>query len=622
MDGPERRLAAILSADAVGYSRLMAADEAATIRAITASRELIGGLAGEHRGRVVDAPGDNVLVEFPTALDAVTCAVAIQRGLEARNADLPDAQRMHFRIGVHLGDIASEGGKLYGTGVNVAARLEALAEPGGICLSSEVHGQVEGKLDLAYEDLGAQAVKNIPTPVRVYGVAPGGSRSRKRRSRPRTFLAVAGGLLLLVATALWLSWPAPIGLVLDLTGMGSLPTNPELPDGPSLVVLPFDNLSDDPAQAYFADGITEDLTTDLARSSKLFVIARNTAFTYKGKTFDVQDVGRELGVRYALEGSVRKARERVRINAQLIDAGTGHHLWSERYDGELADVFGLQDQIVLAIFDAVGATIGEEEYDRARRKPPEDLSAYDAYMRAMSHFREDTAKGNLEARAWLERAIELDPNYTSAHSLLAATYGKEYGMGWNTDPTLVARRDDALRRCLELDPTNPECNIALAAQLRDLSPEDALRRTERAVELAPNNPSAHMFHGAALLRAGQPLTAMAALRRAVQLNPRGVIERGTVAVANLRAGRTREAVEILEENRALRTDSLPARLMLANHYEGIGEHARARELVEEVLEVNPDLTVAHLAIVGPAAVMQPGYLATMEKNLRAAGLPD
>jgi adenylate cyclase len=628
MDGPERRLAAILSADAVGYSRLMAADEAATIRAITASRELIAGLAAAHRGRVVDAPGDNVLVEFPTALDAVTCAVAIQRGLTARNADLPEAERMVFRIGVHLGDIASEDGKLYGTGVNVAARLEALSEPGGLCISAEVHGQVESKLDLAYEDLGAQAVKNIPTPVRVYGVrldpnAPGGrSGSGGRWTRPRAFAAGATAFLVLLVGGLWLSWPAPMGLVLDLAGLGSLPENPALPEEPSLVVLPFDNLSDDPEQEYFADGITEDLTTDLARSSKLFVIARNSAFTYKGKTFNVQDVGRELGVRYALEGSVRKVGERVRINAQLIDATTGHHLWSERYDGEVADVFGLQDQIALAIFDAVGATIGEEEFDRARRKPPEDLNAYDAYMRAMSYFREDTAAGNLEARAWLERAIDRDPAYTSAYALLAATYGKALGMGWSVDPELESRKDAATQRCLDLDPTNPECNIVLAADVSAGSAEEALRRAERAVELAPNNPSAHMFYGGALIRAGRPLPALTSLRRAVQLNPRGVIERGTVAIANLRAGRIREAVEILEQNRARKSDSIPARLMLANHYEGIGEHARARELVEEVLAVNPDLTVDHLAVIGPGAIMGSDYLPAMQKNLRNAGLPD
>jgi adenylate cyclase len=512
--------------------------------------------------------------------------------------------------------------------VNVAARLEALAEPGGLCISSEVHGQVESKLDLAYEDLGAQAVKNIPTPVRVYAVrldpnAPGGrSRSGRRWTRPRAFAAGAAAFVVLLVGGLWLSWPAPMGLVLDLAGLGSLPENPALPEEPSLVVLPFDNLSDDPEQEYFADGITEDLTTDLARSSKLFVIARNSAFTYKGKTFNVQDVGRELGVRYALEGSVRKVGETVRINAQLIDASTGHHLWSERYDGDLADVFALQDEIVRGIFDAVGATIGEEEFARARQKPTEDMSAYDAYMRAMSYFREDTARGNLEARSWIERAIELDPGYVSAHSLLAATYGKEYAMGWNLDPELLSRRDEAVRRCLELDPTNPECNLAIAANVAEGSPAEALQRAERALALAPNNPAAHMFHGAALIRSGQPLAALTSVRRAVLLNPRGVIERGMVAMANLRAGRTRQAIEILEQNRARQSDAVPARVILANHYEGAGDHARARLIVEEILAVNPNMTVAHLPQIGPAVLMGPEFVATLQENLRDAGLPE
>jgi adenylate cyclase len=411
MDVPERHLAAILSADAVGYSRLMAADEAGTIRAITACRELIGRLVSGHRGRVVDSPGDNILAEFRTALDAVTCAVEIQGALHATNADLPKERRMVFRIGVHLGDIASEGANIYGTGVNVAARLEALADPGGICISSEVYGQVQSKLALGYDDLGEQSVKNIPTPVRVYAVRLDKKADRQPRAaaarwgKLRIVAVTAVGALLAVAAVLWLSWPAPIGLVLDLAGVGSLPENPPLPDKPSLVVLPFDNLSGDPEQDYFADGLVEDLTTDLSRNPFLFVIARNSAFTYKGKAVRVEDVGRELGVRYVVEGSVRRIENRVRINAQL--------------NRELADIFAVQTEIVSALLDSVGVEVMVSERNRARRKT-KNLNAYDAMWKGIHYLSFLSRAGNAEARRWAEQAIALDSGYADAHAIVAA----------------------------------------------------------------------------------------------------------------------------------------------------------------------------------------------------------
>ena len=316
MTDVERKLAAILSADVVGYSRLMAEDEAATIRTLNAYREEIALLVAQHRGRVVDTPGDNVLAEFPTALDAVRCAVEIQGVLRARNASLPAERRMDFRIGVHMGDVAVEEGRVYGDGVNIAARLEALAEAGGICISATVREQVRNKLDVGYVDLGDQTIKNIPEQVHVYRIQPRsepeglarGSVSRgKRRSRLRAALVAAAAVLLLLGVGLWASWPRPLGLLIDLAGVSGPPVDPPLPDKPSIVVLPFANMSGDPEQEYFSDGITEDLTTELARNPYLFVISRNSAFTYKGKSVKVEDVGRELGVRYVLEGSVRKA---------------------------------------------------------------------------------------------------------------------------------------------------------------------------------------------------------------------------------------------------------------------------------------------------------------------------
>jgi len=373
----ERKLAAILSADAVGYSRLMAEDEAATIRTLSSYREQIGVLVREHRGRVVDSPGDNVLAEFPTALEAVRCAVEIQGVLRVRSASIPAERRMDFRIGVHMGDVATEGGRIYGDGVNIAARLEALAEAGGVCISATVHEQVRNKLDAGFTDLGDQTVKNIPDQIRVYRVQPRSQSEAPARAktapgskprRLRTALVATAAVLLLLGLGLWASWPRPLGLLIDLAGVSGPPVDPPLPDKPSIAVLPFANMSADPEQEYFSDGITEDLTTALAGNPRLFVISRNSAFTYKGKAVKIEDVGRDLGVRYVLEGSVRKAGDRVRITAQLVDATTGGHLWSQRYDRDLSDIFALQSEMAEEILGIVGVEIGAAE---ARAASPE-----------------------------------------------------------------------------------------------------------------------------------------------------------------------------------------------------------------------------------------------------------
>ncbi|MEE8571763.1 MAG: adenylate/guanylate cyclase domain-containing protein, partial [Gemmatimonadota bacterium] len=424
----ERKLVAILSADVVGYSRLMAEDEEATVRTLTAYREQLAVLIRQHRGRVVDSPGDNVLAEFPTVLDAVRSAIEIQRVLAARNADLLRERRMDFRIGVHMGDVRVEAGRIYGDGVNIAARLEGLAPPGGICISATVHDQVRNKLEVGYEDLGDLTVKNMPEQVRVYElrlarveIEPPRSSAGPRRGL-RTTALVSGTVLLLLAVGIAVTWPRPLGLILDLAGLSGPPVNPALPDEPSIVVLPFANLSGDPEQEYFSDGITEDLTTDLSGNPFLFVISRNSAFTYKGKAVKAEEVGRELGVRYVLEGSVRKAEGRVRITAQLIDATTGFHLWSERYDRDLADIFSLQSEISEKILAAVGVEITDAELARIRGKPTNDLTAYDLVQRGLAHFNRFTRKDNDEARRLFEQAIELDPGYLQARSMLGATY--------------------------------------------------------------------------------------------------------------------------------------------------------------------------------------------------------
>jgi adenylate cyclase len=368
----ERKLAAVFSADVKGYSRLMREDEEATIRTLTAYRELMTSYIQRHRGRVVDSPGDNLLAEFASAVDAVRGAVAIQKELKARNAELPADRQMHYRIGINVGDVVVEGERIYGDGVNIAARLEGLAEPGGICISGTVHDHIENKLALGYEYIGEQAVKNIIKPVRVYRV--------QREPRPAPQPTLSG----------------------EQTSL--LP----LPDKPSLAVLPFTNLSSDPEQEYFSDGLTEDLITDLSRLSGLFVIARHSTFTYKGKAVKVQEVSRDLGVRYVLEGSVRKVGERVRITAQLIDAPTGHHLWAERYDRPLQDIFALQDEIVQQIVTTLRLQLTLQEQGVIVRKHTANLEAYDSFLRGVEYGWRLTKDDNARARQMFEKAVALE----------------------------------------------------------------------------------------------------------------------------------------------------------------------------------------------------------------------
>ncbi len=629
-DAVERKLAAVLSADAVGYSRLMAEDEAATVRTLRDYREEIGLLVTQHRGRVVDNVGDNLMAEFPTALDAVQAAIEIQRVIGARNADLPAERRMEFRIGVHLGDIRVEGERVYGEGVIIAARLEGLAEAGGVCISSEIHGQIRHKLDLAYEDLGEQSVKNIPEPVRAYRVQPhsqpeASASPDKRPRRLRTALAAAAAVLLLLALGLWASWPRPLGLLIDLAGVSGPPINPPLPDKPSIVVLPFVNISGDPEQEYFSDGITEELTADLSRNPDLFVISRSSAFTYKGKPVKVEDVGREFGVRYVLEGSVRKAEGRVRITAQLIDATRGHHVWGEQYDGDLADIFVLQSKISEEIMTALGSTVRWAEYNRARALPTENLSAYDALLRGHFHLNRANRKDNAEARRWFERAIEMDPDYAGAYALLGHTYIAEYGNRWNIDPASLDRGEEFVRRALELNSFSTSAHIGVAyANASRGRLREAIAAAEKAVELDPSGEFQLAFLAVVLAQDGQIARSLQAIKRAMRLNPRPPAPILTYAAyVNAAAGRRQEAHALLERVRRSNPDNILARVALAAAYEYEGRHEEARVTAQEALRVNPDLTaeIASRMIPGVERVYSPEEAAQFTDNLRKAGLP-
>jgi adenylate cyclase len=620
----ERKLAAILSADVVGYSRLMAEDEGETVRRLGAYRTEITNLVGEHRGRLVDFTGDNFLAEFPTALDAVECAIEIQRVLQARNAALPAERKMEFRIGAHMGDVRVEDGRIFGDGVNIAARLEGLARPGGICISATVHEQVRNKLGVDYRDRGDQTVKNIPDQVHVYEVRleerssrpASESEPRARRGLPAAVLVI-GMVIAVGGLGLWATWPRVLGLLADASG--AVPgEQPALPDKPSIVVLPFANMSGDAEQEYFADGITEDLTTDLSRSPSLFVISRNSAFTYKGKNVKVEDIGRELGVRYVLEGSVRRAGDRVRITAQLIDATTGFHVWSERYDRDLEDVFAVQSEISEEILVAVGAQISAAELERLRRKPTQDFSAYEAVSKGWSHFYRFTREDNEEARRWAQRAMELDPEYATAVAMLAGTYSVEYLSAWNLDPGVLDKSRELALRAVELDPGVPSGYIPLAVfYLQRGQPEEGAEYARRAIKVAPNAPDGHAFLGMSMLQQGQRLEALESIRLSIRLDPRYSF---MIPATLVLSGREEEAARLWERYRASNPDSVATRLSLVRYYVSVDRVEEARAIAQEILAINPALTAEILARHGvfrPPEDEAPALVAA----LRRAGLP-
>ncbi|NIS60749.1 MAG: guanylyl cyclase, partial [Proteobacteria bacterium] len=532
--GVKRKLSAILSADVKGYSRLMSQDEVGTIRTLTAYKEAISSLIQQYRGRVVDAPGDNVLTEFGSVVDAVNCAVEIQRELAERNAELPYGRRMEFRIGINLGDVVEEEDRIYGDGVNIAARVEGLAEGGGICISGKVYEEVKGKLGLEYEYLGEQAVKNIPEPVRVYRVLsfPGAAAKRVVQARDaterkwrKTALAITGILVLgVVAVVVWNFYLRPAPFMEEVADVERMAF--PLPEKPSIAVLPFTNISEDPKQEYFADGMTEDLITDLSKISGLFVIARNSAFTYKGKTVKVDQVSRELGVRYVLEGSVRRADDQVRINAQLIDAKTGGHLWADRYDGKLGDIFALQDKVTQKIVAALAIKLTAGEEQQITRRGTDNIAAYDAFLQGWQHYRRITREDLARAVTHLKKAIELDPNYGRAHAALAGAYWLSYrrGWSWNMDwPYEVKSRvpllaHEHLEKALK-SPTSLAHQVASWMLVHEPLHDEAIAEAERAIALNPNDVDNLFAMARALIFGGRADEGADYVKKALRLDP-------------------------------------------------------------------------------------------------------
>ncbi|WP_245471858.1 adenylate/guanylate cyclase domain-containing protein [Bradyrhizobium nanningense] len=484
MDTPStmRRLAAILAADVAGYSRLMSADEEGTLRTLESCRRAISELVSEHAGRIFGGAGDSVIAEFSSSVQAVRAAVAIQRALSRHNADLPDDKKMEFRIGVNVGDLIVEGDNLFGDGVNIAARLEGVADPGGICISDVVRDQIEGKLNFPLMSLGKRSLKNISRPVSVYAVD-------------------------------WrLQHPAATGVL-----GGDL----SLPDKPSIAVLPFSNMSGDPEQEYFADGITEDIITALSHHRWFFVIARNSTFVYKARAVDVKQVARELGVRYILEGSVRRAGQRVRITGQLIEAETGNHLWAERFDRDMADIFAIQDEITQSVVGAIEPEMLLIEGRRAFRKPVTNLDAFDCCMRAMGHFSQITPANQDQAVVLLRQAISLDPALAQAHMALARTLNSRIWHGWTRDiANEASEAHAAAARSVALDDRDPYCHYALCwTSLVMRMHAQALAEAQRSIDLNPNFALGFLSLGLVRVYIGHFREALDALLRCLRLNP-------------------------------------------------------------------------------------------------------
>ena len=598
----KRKLTAILSADVKGYSRLMREDELATVETLKKYREIMASLIQEYRGRVVDTPGDNVLAEFSSVVDTVQCAVRIQEELKTRNTELSENRRMEFRIGVNLGDVIEEEDRIYGDGINIAARIESLAEGGGICISSKAYEEVRNRLSLGYEYLGEHTVKNIVEPVRVYRVLTEPEAAGKvvegKRPRPRQWrwvaLIITAVLVVGAAVTIWRFYFCPPPME---------PASPEkmafpLPDKPSIAVLPFINMSGDPKQEYFSDGITEEIITALSKVPRLFVIARNSTFSYKGTPVKVQKVAEELGVRYVLEGSVRKAGDRVRITAQLIDAITGHHLWAERYDREMKNIFALQDEITLKILMALQVKLTEGEQRVLLGKGTNNLDAYLKLLQSGEHAVRFTNEDNVLARQLAEEAIALDPGYAMAYLRLSATHLMDLLYGSTKSPRESLRlAEELVQKTLALDANLAEAHAFLGRiYLTKRQHEKAIAEGERALAMAPNSAFIHAALAFTLRHAGRPEEAIALFKKAIRLNPiPPAWYFSGLGVSYFELGQYDEAMA--EFRRALdrAPDSQFSYMGLAATYSKLGREEDARAAAAEVLRINPKFSLEQWA---------------------------
>jgi adenylate cyclase len=612
----------------------MGANDAATIRTLTAYRQVMTSLIIQHHGRVVDSPGDNLLAEFPSVVDAVQCAVEIQKGLKAKNTQLPEDRRMEFRIGINLGDVIEEQGRIYGNGVNIAARLEGLAEPGGICLSGTVHEHIRNKISLGSEYLGEQTVKNIAEPVPVYRVLiePGAEPDpeKKRRLKHKRFLWIllAGmAMLVLAAVALWI-WKSFVGpSPPSAEAVSAQSPSIDLPDKLSIAVLPFVNMSADPEQEYFSDGITEDLITDLSKISTLFVIARNSTFVYKGQAINIQDVGADLGAAYVLEGSVRKVDERVRITAQLIDATTGGHLWAERYDRNLEDIFAVQDEVVEKIVAALALTLTEDDEEHLAQNATDNLEAYDFAKRGWWYYHQLTQETNDQARRLFEMAVDRDPGYADAYAGLGFTYYEEWAQQWSQDPRSLDRAYDLAIEAISLNDSRAAAHTLLShVYLRRGEFEQAIVEQEKAIVLDPNDANNYRDLAEALIFAGRPEDAIEHIEKAMSLNPHYPVTYpfalgfayALLGFKNGSPDHYENAITAEKEAISLNPNFTGSHLILAFIYNETGREQEARNQVAQALSINPHLSLA--AIRESVLFKNPAVLEAFLDALRDAGL--
>jgi len=630
-EGFKRKLTAILSADVEGYSRLMGEDEEATVRTLTAYREVLAILIQQHNGQVLDSQGDNLLAEFASVVDAVQCSVAVQKEIKSRNDELPENRRMQFRIGINLGDVIQEEGRIYGDGVNIAARLEGLAEPGGICISKTAFDHIESKLPYGYEFLGDQTVKNIAKPVGAYRVMlePRVTIAEEKEAaevipfwrRKATIAAAIAVVVVIIGVAVWNFYLRPPPIEPASVERMAYP----LPDKPSIAVLPFENLSGDPNQEYFSDGLTDQIITALSNVNNMFVIARNSTFTYKGKPVKVKQVAEELGVRYVLEGSIRKAGDRVRITAQLIDAMTGHHLWAERYDRQPKDIFDVQDEITKKIIIALQVELTEGEQARVYAKATDNFEAYEKFLRGMEYFFRFNKGDNFLARQAAAEAIALDPEFATAYTLLGFTHLLD--VNWSKSPrSSMEQALQAAQRALALDESFPPThNLLCAIYLKQRQWEKAIAEGKRAIALNPNYARGHMSLADTMLYAGRFEEAIEHAKKAIQLNPyyhpRYL---ATLGRSYQMAGYHEEALRVYKEYR-VRCEKWKCppwwgRLMLASTYIELGQEDEARAHIAEVLRARPDYSLEKYAKTIP--FKDPAHSKRILDALQKAGLPD
>jgi adenylate cyclase len=577
-----RRLSALLVADLVGYVGKMQADETSTHNQVQADfNALLVPRVRAHHGRVVKTMGDGLLAEFSSVVDSVQCAVEIQRAMGARRPSSPEKPRFQYRIAINLGDVIIENDDVFGDGVNLAARLQTLAEPGGILLSGEAYRHVKGKTKVAFEDLGTRQLKGVAEPIQVFRVAPKAVKS----------------------------------------GRGQVPTSAAASSpraAPSIAVLPLDDLNRDPDQSYFSDGITNDLITDLSKFSELFVIASHTAFTYKDKAVNIQDIGRELGVRYVVEGSVQRAGDRIRINIQLIETGSGRHLWAERYDRSTGDFFQLQDEIVQTVIGTLVTRVHLSEIQRVLSSKPDKFQAYDVYLRGRAVWQQWTSQTNREAQELFKRAIELDPGFALAYGYLSYTYVQAWLGGWERSPKTLERAKKLAQKAVELGPSEFDNHWSLAAAyLHGREFEKAMAAYQRALELNPNSPNLLVDMAEALVYVGRVDEAVKHVERAMRLNPiYPDWYLWTMGIVLYHAGEYERALTSL-----MKTGNPPnlARRHLAATNVRLGRLAEARRVAAKFMENDPDYTLDRERVW---PYKDESMREALMADLRRAGLPD